>query len=58
MVDYLKRNYDIDRPANVLTHPDPVFWVIETFKNYPSTLKIKEFMTDVLFHLYYSKKNL
>ena len=45
MVDNLKIEYDINRPANVSTHPDPVMQAIETFKYHPSVLKIKEFMT-------------
>ena len=45
MVDNLKIEYDINRQANVSTHPDPVLRVIETFKYHPSILKIKEFMT-------------
>ena len=46
MVDNLKIEYDISRPANVSTHPDPVLRAIETFKYHPSILKIKEFMTN------------
>ena len=45
MVDNLKIEYDINRQANVSTHPDPVLRAIETFKYHPSILKIKEFMT-------------
>ena len=39
MVDNLKREYDIDRQANVSAHPDPVSQAIETFKYYPNLLK-------------------
>ena len=46
MVDNLKIEYDINRQANVSTHPDPVLRAIETFKYHPSILKIKEFMTN------------
>ena len=46
MVDNLKIEYDINRQANMSTHPDPVLRAIETFKYYPSILKIKEFLTD------------
>ena len=46
MVDNLKIEYDINMQANVSTHPDTVLWAIETFKYYPTILKIKEFMTD------------
>ena len=46
MADNLKIEYDINRQANVSTHPDPVLRAIETFKYHPSILKIKEFMTD------------
>ena len=42
----LKTEYDINRQANVSTHPDPVLRAIETFKYHPSILKIKEFMTN------------
>ena len=42
----LKKEYDIDRQANVPTHQDPVLQAIEKFKYYPSVLKIKEFKTD------------
>ena len=44
MVDNLKIEYDINRQANVSTHPDPVLRAIGTFKYHPSILKIKEFM--------------
>ena len=44
MVDNLKIEYDIDRQANVSTHPDPVLREIETSKYHPSISKIKEFM--------------
>ena len=46
MVDNLKIEYDIDRQANVSTHPDHVLRAIKTFKYHPNILKIKEFMTD------------
>ena len=46
MVDNLKIEYDINRQANVFTHPVPVLRAIETFKYHPSILKIKEFMTN------------
>ena len=46
MVGNLKIEYDIDRQANVLAHPDPVLRAIETLKDHPSILKIKDFMTD------------
>ena len=46
MVDNLKIENDINRQANVSTHLDLVLRVIETFKYHPSTLKMKEFMTD------------
>ena len=46
MVDNLKIEYDINRQANVSTHLDLVLRAIETFKYHPSTLKMKEFMTD------------
>ena len=61
MVDNLKIEYDINRQANVSTHPDPVLRAIETFKYHPSILKIKEFMTykGISFSQpYYSRKNL
>ena len=45
MVDNLKIEYDINRHANLSTHPDPVMRAIETFKYYPRILKTKEFMT-------------
>ena len=38
----LKIEYDINRHANVCTHPDPVLRAIETFKYHPSILKIKK----------------
>ena len=41
MVNNLKTEYDIDRKANVSTHPDPVLRAIETFKYQPSMLKTK-----------------
>ena len=44
MVDNLKIEYEINRQANVSTHPDPVWRAIETFKYHPSILKIKKFM--------------
>ena len=43
MVDNLKIEYDVNRQANVLTHPDPVLWGIETFKYQPNILEIKEY---------------
>ena len=46
MVNNLKREYDINSQANVSTHPDPVLRAIETFKYYPSIVKIKDFMID------------
>ena len=46
MVDNLNIEYDINRQANVSTHPDPVLRAIETFKYHPSILKIKGFMTN------------
>ena len=46
MVNNLKTEYDIDTQTNVSTHPDPVLRAIETFKNHPSILKIKELMAD------------
>ena len=46
MVDNLKIEYDMNRQANVSTHPDPVLRAIETFKYHLNILKIKEFMTD------------
>ena len=46
IVDNLKIEYDINRQAKVSTPPDPVLRAIETFKYYPSILKIKEFLTD------------
>ena len=46
MVDNLKIEYDINRQANVSTHPDPALRAIETFKYHPSILKFKEFMTN------------
>ena len=45
MVDNLKIEYNINRQANISTHPDPVLRAIETFKYHPSILKIKEIMT-------------
>ena len=36
MVDNLKIEYDINRQANLSTHPDPVLRAIETFKYHPS----------------------
>ena len=39
MANNLKTEYDIDRQANVSTHPDPVLRAIETFKYHPSMLK-------------------
>ena len=45
-VDNLKIEFDINRLANVPTFPDPVLRGIETFKYYPSILKIKEFMAN------------
>ena len=62
MVNNLKIEYDIDREANVSTHPDPILRAIEAFKYHPSILKIKEFMTgkgmSFSFTLYYSRTNL
>ena len=46
MVDNLKIEYDMDRQANVTTHPEPVLRAIETFKYHPGILRIKKFMTD------------
>ena len=46
LVDNLKIEYDIDRQANVLAHPDHVLPAIETFKYHPSILKVIEFMTN------------
>ena len=43
MIDNLKIEYDINRQANVSTHPDPVLWAIETFKYQPNILEIKEY---------------
>ena len=43
MVDNLKIEYDINRQANVSTHPDPVLWAIETFKYQPNIFEIKEY---------------
>ena len=31
MVDNIKIEFDINRQANVSTHPDPALWAIETF---------------------------
>ena len=45
MVDNLKIDYDINRQANVSTHPESVLRAIETFKYHPSLLKIKEVVT-------------
>ena len=36
MVDNLKIEYDINRQANISTHPDPVLQAIETLKYHPS----------------------
>ena len=46
MFDNFKIEYDINRQANMSSHPDTVMQVIEIFKYHPSILKIKEFMTD------------
>ena len=43
MIDNLKIEYDINRQANVSTHPDPVLWAIETFKYQPNIFEIKEY---------------
>ena len=51
MVDNLKIEYDIDRQANVSTHPDPVLQVIETFKYHPSRQKYV-----ILFQLSHKKR--
>ena len=41
MVDNLEIEYDINRQANVSTHPDSVMRTGETFKYHSSILKIK-----------------
>ena len=47
MVDNLKIEHDINRQADISTHPDPVLWAIETFKYNQSIINIKGFMTKV-----------